>query len=261
MGILEDLQAIGLTEYEAKVYVALLRDSPATGYQLSKQAGVPRSMVYEALGRLQARGAVLTTDESRATLYRPLPPDVLLNRYDQEQRRLTSSLREELSTLHTASDEDRIWSVTGRGSVLTYAMRMLDEARSEALLVLNDGDLDTLRDKIIAASARGVSISSLLTGLGELHCGRVARHPPQESALQHLMDDLVVVIDGQQALIANADQEMTATITRNRNLVLIARQFIWMELAVQRVYARLGSDLLANLDPEDRRIFEGFSTG
>jgi hypothetical protein len=34
-----------------------------------------------------------------------------------------------------------------------------------------------------------------------------------------------------------------------------------MELAVQRVYARLGSDLLANLDPEDRRIFEGFSTG
>jgi hypothetical protein len=29
-----------------------------------------------------------------------------------------------------------------------------------------------------------------------------------------------------------------------------------MEFFTQRIYARLGGDLLAKLDPEDRRIFE-----
>ncbi|MCZ7670869.1 MAG: helix-turn-helix domain-containing protein [Chloroflexi bacterium] len=50
------LNKIGFTEYEAKVYLALLREHPATGYQLSKESGVPRSMVYEALKRLHNRG-------------------------------------------------------------------------------------------------------------------------------------------------------------------------------------------------------------
>ena len=58
--------------------------------------------------------------------------------------------------------------------------------------------------------------------------------------------------------MASTNQETTATITRNPNLVLIARQFVWMELFAQRVYARLGSDLLKQLDPADQRILEGY---
>jgi sugar-specific transcriptional regulator TrmB len=40
------------SEYEAKVYLTLLHENSATGYHLSKKWGVPRSMAYEALGRL-----------------------------------------------------------------------------------------------------------------------------------------------------------------------------------------------------------------
>ena len=55
MDLHEELAAIGFTEYEAKVYLALLEENPSTGYQLSKLSGVPRSMVYDALRRLHAR--------------------------------------------------------------------------------------------------------------------------------------------------------------------------------------------------------------
>jgi Cd2+/Zn2+-exporting ATPase len=69
---------------------------------------------------------------------------------------------------------------------------------------------------------------------------------------------LVVVVDGQEVLVAaNAgDREMTATITRNRNLVLIARQFVWMELFAQRIFAHMDGALLARLDLADRRVLE-----
>ena len=49
---------------------------------------------------------------------------------------------------------------------------------------------------------------------------------------------------------------MNATITNNRNLVLIARQFVWMELFTQRIYAQIGPDLLPRLDPQSRQVFE-----
>lgn len=259
MDLIANLMAIGFTEYEARVYTALLRDQPATGYQLAKKAGVSRSMVYEALGRLDARGAVLKTSDDRGVLYRPLPPDVLLTRYEQEQRELVQSLRAGLRKHYESLDEEHFWSISGRGSVLSYATQMIQGARTEALLVLADPALDTLRGEIVAACNRGLQVSVLLTGEGDLECGRVARHPPLESEVQELTDTLIVVIDGREALIASTDQDMTATITRNHNLVLIARQFVWMELFAQRVYARLGTKLLAQLDPEDRRIFESYS--
>ena len=96
MELLSSLVSLGLTEYEAKVYLALLKGSPANGYQLSKRTGVPRSMIYEALGRLHTRGAVLKSGDERSTLYRPVPPDDLLDRYKRENEQLIDNSREQL---------------------------------------------------------------------------------------------------------------------------------------------------------------------
>lgn len=256
MDLLSDLIAIGFTEYEAKTYLALLRDHPTTGYQLAKQSGVPRSMVYEALGRLHARGAVLETNDGRASQYRPLPPDLLLEQQEKEHRRLMGELREGLGGLYMAREDDRVWSIGRRRSVLSYAAQMVREARRELYLVLADPELEDLRQPIRTACGAGVEVRSLLTGQGELDCGQSARHSRAESELQQLTGTLMVVADEQEVLIARSGGEATATVTRNPNLVLIARQFVWMELFAQRVYAGLGPELLARLDAGDRRVFE-----
>ena len=256
MDLLTGLTAAGFTEYEAKTYLALLREHPATGYHLSKKSGVPRSMVYEALGRLHTRGAVLETNDGRVTQYRPLPPDILLDQHEQEFRRLMSELREGLRKLYTAQEDDRVWSISQRGSVLSYAAQMIWQAQTEIDLVLADADLEALHEHIRGACERGVIVSALLTGDGELDCGQTARHSRLESELQELTGTLMVVVDGKEVLIARGDEETRATITCNLNLVLIARQFVWMELFAQRIYGRLGPDLLKRLDPEDRQVFQ-----
>ncbi len=259
MDAMTSLTQIGFTEYEAKVYLALLRESPATGYQISKTSGVPRSMVYDALSRLHTRGAVLESVEDRATLYRPVAPELLLERHEDDHRQLLSNLREGLNTLYTTTDDERIWTISGQRLALTYATQMIREAQSEVFLVLMDEDVDTLSPEIKIAYERGLTVSTLLLGERNLDYGNVAHHPPLESKLQGISDTLLVVADSKETLIASKRREMMATITRNANLVLIARQFVWMELFTQRVYARLGNDLLEKLEPQDRQIFESLN--
>ncbi len=273
--LLSDLAAAGFTEYEARIYLALLSQNPATGYQISKQTGVPRSMVYEALGRLSGRGAVLKTIEPRATLFRPVPPDVLLDRFDQEHQALIQNLRHSLRPIYNAQTEERLWAISGRSSILTYAQQMLQSAQSEVAVMLDDPDLQALRQSILACRQRGAGIHALLTGKETLGSDplagtpqpsdqlapiwHIAYHPPLESQLQELNHTLLIVVDGKECLIASAESEidsMNATITNNRNLVLIARQFVWMELFTQRIYAQIGPDLLPRLDPQSRQVFE-----
>ena len=259
MDLLADLGDLGFTEYEAKIYLALLRENPANGYQLSKKTGVPRSMVYEALGRLHARGAVLKSGDERSTIYRPLPPEELLDRYDRRHQQLISGLRDNLLSLYDTNNEESLWTVSGREASFAYASKMIASSKNEVYLVLDDAALEQLRAEIITAGERGVHIGALLTGVGELDRGQVSYHPPAESELQGLDNMVVVVVDGKECLIADMNHEMTATVTTNRNLVLISRQFVWMELFAQRINERINPDLLDQLEETDSKILQSFS--
>jgi HTH-type transcriptional regulator, sugar sensing transcriptional regulator len=252
--LFDQLAALGMTEYEAKVYLALLREHPASGYQVSKASGVPRSMVYEALGRLEGRGAVLKSEEEKATLYRPVAPDMLLDRYEREARLRAATLRAELMPLYQREETGRLWNFGGRREALAYAADLIAGAQHELMLVLTDADVEELHLPLAEAHQRGVALGVILTGDNQFGFGQVVRHPKRETELHRMEETLIVVADEREFLIAGGHQVTSATVTTNPNMVLIARQFIWMELFAQRIFARLGDDLLERLSPEDRQV-------
>jgi Cd2+/Zn2+-exporting ATPase len=254
-----ELTQTGFTEYDARVYLALLSSNPATGYQVSKESGVPRSMAYESLARLANRGAVLKSASGKTTTYRPLPPDVLLARLKDEHDTRVRKLSEGLGRLYTAKPEDTLWTIDGRPSILPYASGMAKNAGAELMLVLPDRDVPDLQDVLSDAFNRGVDVNILMTGSAQLGFGQVVYHPPRESELQRLTSSLVVIADEREALIASGTEQLHATVTTNENLVLIARQFIWMELFAQRIYATIGPELMQRLSIEDRQVLEVYA--
>ncbi|MBN2499589.1 MAG: hypothetical protein JXB38_02415, partial [Anaerolineales bacterium] len=149
------------------------------------------------------------------------------------------------------------WTISGEASVLSFAGQIIDSAKHELMLVLDDPEIETLGERLEAASDRGVHIHTLLIGTQALECAeQSAHHPPLESEMHELTQTLVIVVDQKQVLIASKNTNMSAAITNNRNLVLIAHQFVWMELFTQRINAQLGSELLERLEPEDRKLLE-----
>jgi sugar-specific transcriptional regulator TrmB len=53
--VVEKLKRVGLTEYEARVYLSLLRDHLNSASKLSKKSGVPRTKIYSVLRSLHEK--------------------------------------------------------------------------------------------------------------------------------------------------------------------------------------------------------------
>ena len=78
--MVEELQRLGMSGYEAKAYVALVAaGGPLNGYEVAKRSGVPRSTVYETLAKLVGRGAAYEVRAGEDGVgYISLPPSALL---------------------------------------------------------------------------------------------------------------------------------------------------------------------------------------
>lgn len=254
---LEVLARLGFSEYEAKTYLALLRDNPATGYQISKEAGIPRSMVYEALGRLANRGAIMSLPSGDTTRYAPVPVSTLLDSLRHSYEDALDAAHSVLVREEKATPREQVWNIEGRAAVLARAREMIREAERELLVSIDDRTLVDLIPCLHEAHGRGVRVRLLLSGEAEIDFGDIIRHPQTESALQQLGGSLVLVADGSQCLIGGTVGEETCIWTGNRHVVFIARQYIWQEVFTQKVSSRLGKEVHTLLSPDERREILG----
>lgn len=253
----EILAHLGFTEYEAKTYISLLRLSPATGYQISKDSGIPRSMVYEALGRLSNKGAVMSLPLGDTTRYAPVPVNVLLDSLRHKYEDALDAANDRLSQEEQRTPLEQVWNIDGRDAILTRAREMLRTAQREILISMDDTTLLDLISVLREASDRGVKERLLLSGDAEVGFGEVIRHPRAESALQKTGQSLVMVTDGSQCLIGGTGSSETCIWTGNRHVVFIARQFIWQEVFTQKVLERLGQEVFGVLSEDERKAILG----
>src|SRR5262249_17434217 len=133
--LLDRLREIGLGDYEAKLYVALVKRHPASGYELARSSGVPSSKVYEGLGRLQEQDVVFPTDGGgRAKRYVPVDPEEFIDRYRTRVTRALDGLRDELDTIGADEPVGYIWNLHGRGPLLERTTHLIDRAESTLLV-------------------------------------------------------------------------------------------------------------------------------
>lgn len=91
---LQKLLDLGLTEYQAKVYLALLKTGSATASQLTSQCDVPRTRIYPTMEQLHEKGLVKVLPETPIR-YQPVPIQKFIERRAEEMR----SRAEELAAL------------------------------------------------------------------------------------------------------------------------------------------------------------------
>ena len=73
--VIEKLVSLGLTSYEAKAYLALIRRDSFTAAQVARQSGLPRQRIYDVLGGLVEKGLAVDA-AGNVVKYAATPPEV-----------------------------------------------------------------------------------------------------------------------------------------------------------------------------------------
>ena len=100
------LESVGLTEKQAKVYVAALFLGPAPVQRIAEQAEVNRATTYVILDELAAMGLVSTSVEGKKTVFVAESPEAIeryLNSIEKEVSERKQALKKSLSELREVS--------------------------------------------------------------------------------------------------------------------------------------------------------------
>ncbi len=246
--ILQNLRAVGLSFYEARIYLALLEHGAQNGNELSRSSGVPSSKVYSTVEKLIGRGTVHSLREGSTTKFVPIQPDELVARLRARYNDPIDFLVTALPPVAASRPADEAFlTVGGLASVREAARAILDSAIEAANLSVWGEDAEFLRESLAAAVERGVSVFGMLYDdkEPELPPGRWLRHSYGEIVADRIGGRmLTLVVDSSEALIARIPRlaEATGVRTRSSVLTLIVQEYLHHDLVLQRAQSNIGFD-------------------
>ena len=98
------LKQIGLTDYEAEVFLALLTNGQMSAYELAEKAGLYRQVTYDSLKRLAEKGFVSSVMEGKTKLFKAIDPKLILE-FLNEKTENYKQILPELSRLNEAAKQ------------------------------------------------------------------------------------------------------------------------------------------------------------
>jgi acyl-CoA reductase-like NAD-dependent aldehyde dehydrogenase/predicted transcriptional regulator len=162
--VISSFQALGLSLYEAKVCVGLLRHGPQNGNEVSKSAGLPSSKVYSTLERLVSKGIVHSVRRDSTTQYVCISPEELIHRLRSEFEEPLAHLEKTLPSLAVFEPAAEVLTVTGLDAIRENSLFIVVDARDEIYVSIWPDDIEFLADELRSAHRRGFRIFGMLYG-------------------------------------------------------------------------------------------------
>jgi len=207
------LKTVGLTEYEAKAFLALIaRGEPMNGYEVAKSSGIPRSTIYEVLAKLVARGAAVQVHGvGRSTeSFVALPVDSFIEGYRSKLSSTLDGLSETLPRVAAKNRTHLVQKLAGREAITQRMNDVVARAQQYVWLSIWPDLLRAVKRSATARAKDGVDIASIVFGEVASFPGLVVSHEYLSPAVteERLGCRLyIVAADHQEVVIATAEGE------------------------------------------------------
>ncbi|HTS33604.1 MAG TPA: helix-turn-helix domain-containing protein [Thermoplasmata archaeon] len=190
------LGKVGLTQYEARAYIALVARGVGDAATLASAAGIPRTSAYKVLESLAEKGYAKPTG-GKPILFRPTPPIEVA----ESLKGAIQEVFERLANLHRVVAEhgepQLVYLLSGREKVIQKIGDLLDQ--STRTFILTTPGVAEVRDelgkKFQHAVKRGVQVTFVTAPLQRVPDG--VEYVPRENLLA-----TEVLADGEHALLA-----------------------------------------------------------
>lgn len=146
------LEELGLTEYEARCFVALTRLSKGTAKEVSQVADVPRSRVYDTIERLERTGLV-SVQQTDPREYKGVPVETACQLLREDFDARIDAAENALKQLEKpeSTEDEGVWAITKREHVTERVVTFLEDAADTVQYLIPA--IETVDDRILEALA------------------------------------------------------------------------------------------------------------
>lgn len=245
--IIESLKDLGFNTYEAKVYVALLKHYPATGYEVSKLADVPQSRTYDTLKALTQKQIVTSTQEKPIT-YSPIKPSELTKRY---KRKMTSNIDFLEKHLPDVKENylDPILSISGDNKTLEKILEIIKNAKKEIYLEVWSQDFKKIEQELLLAYNRNVEIRIVGYDRLQSRFGLIFEHPFAKKLENYFQGRVIIIaVDDKEAFYGkiptNPSDSSGGIWTQNKDIVFLIKELMIHDMLLLDIQHNMTEELM-----------------
>lgn len=129
----KELQKIGLSEKEAKVYLASLELGETVIQRIAAKSGISRTTIYDILESLKKKGLVSTIKKNKKLFYYAEAPDSLEQDLEEKQHILKKAMPELMAMANLVDRKPKIKFYEGLEGIKEVYMDTLHFVEAEAL--------------------------------------------------------------------------------------------------------------------------------
>lgn len=255
--IVQKLTTLGLSEYEARAYIALLRSHPATAYEVSRESGIPSSKIYQVLDKLDDRGMVALATTGKVRQFMPLAPEEVLGRYQGMVEQTVAALRRDLSHLSDHAKRSSIWNITDGDYLIEKSISMINEAKTTLMLSLWKEELALLEPALAKALKRKVQVAIVHFGAPESKLRQIFAHPIEETIYEEKGGrGIVIVRDSAEVLTGTiiGNGRVEGAWSTNQGFVTLAEDYIKHDVYIMKIVRRFDSALVERFGPHYAKL-------
>jgi len=257
--IIESLKSLGFNSYEAKVYVALLKKYPATGYEVSKLADIPQSRTYDTLKALTQKQIVIASSDKPVT-YAPIKPTELTKQF---KRKMTSNIEYLEKNLPVVKDSfmEPILPLSGVDKIKDKIIDLIKSAKKEIYLEIWSQDYKLFEKELLAAYNRNVEIRIVGYDNLQSNFGLVFLHPYAKKLESHFNGRvLIMTIDSSEMIYAkfqaNVDGDATGLWSKNSDIVYLIKELMIHDMLLLDIQHSMTEELMYRYGKGFKRLYE-----
>jgi len=193
------LEKLGMTDYEARCFVALIAKNHGTAEDVAALARIPRTSAYKALQSLKEKKFV-TSSEGRPIIFHPIPLEDFKASVLSELEETFDKLETVRGMLSERGTPQLVFTIAGKKGVLTKIGEMLDASKNR--FIISTPAIHEVRaehaQRFKEAVGRGVDVIVITEPLVKV---------PANTKVYRKKDLIAtdVISDGQSAMIAAPD--------------------------------------------------------
>lgn len=239
----KDLRALGFTDHEARIYVSLLRKKPATGYEVSKDTGLPRANVYSTIEAMVNK-TVVQPIGSKPRRYIPVPAEEVVGRVRSRMATSCNRVLELLKGMNDSGDVDYVWHISGPDEVRSKVQDLIRKSQSHISIEASDASIATYEADLRGATDRGVDVVMVVFGskIAEFGAGYL-HHNAAMMPIGDVERTLIISVDFEESVIASLVDDANGVVTRNPAVVRIVETTIRHDVYLSEIFRILGPEL------------------